>query len=107
MQLVDPRILERMTAPTNPLYRSINNLDQDMQNILQRTDLSDEEKVTQYHNVLQKYLEYHDHLHIPTRNATTPAVSEHRDDIHQDILETVPKTMKRKAQSILDRSTLL
>ena len=100
MQLVDPRMLERMTAPSNPLHRSINTLDQAMQNILQRTDLSDQEKVTQYNNVLQKY---HDHLRLPTKNATAQAVDEHRDDVHQDILETVPKTMKPKAQSFLDR----
>ena len=105
MQLVDPRMLERMTAPSNRVHRSINTLDQDMQNILQRTDLSDQEKVTQYNSVLQKYLDYHDRLHIPTKNATAQAVDEHRDDIHQDILETVPKMMKHKAQSILDRIT--
>ena len=66
----------------------------DMQNILQRTDLSDEEKVHQYNQILQRYLEYQDHLHAPT---VPPPMSITK------VLSTIPKTIQRKAENLLER----
>ena len=77
MNLVDPRLLERLvpTAPVNPLHKTISTLDQDMDNILQRQDLVDADKVRLYNQVLQKYLEYQDHYRFPeqpTHQQTPP-----------------------------------
>ena len=113
MSLVDPKILDRMTAvePINPLYKNISELDNDMQAVLQRTDLTDREKVQKYNNVLQRYLEYQDHHRFPTEQSIQqqpqqqqqPPESIRSPDIEADILNTVPKTLRRKAQALLDR----
>ena len=104
MQLVDPKMLQQqqVPAPVNPLHRSIATLDQDMRGILQRIDLSDEEKVRQYNQVLQRYLEYHDHLRPPPPALPATAASK---DIEEKLLAVVPKQsmMKRKAQALLER----
>ena len=103
MQLVDPKMLQQQVpAPVNPLHRSIATLDQDMQAILQRTNLSDEEKVRQYNQVLQRSLEYHDHLRAPS---PAPPATTTLKDIEEEVLAVVPKQsmMKRKAQALLER----
>ena len=107
MQLVDPKMLQQqlqqqVPAPVNPIHRSIFTLDQDMQAILQRTDLSDE-KVRQYNQVLRRSLEYYDHLRAPppaTPSVTTPLSK----DIEEEVLAVVPKQsmMKQKAQALLE-----
>ena len=110
MQLVDPKMLQQqlqqqqVPAPVNPIHRNIFTLDQNMQAILQRTDLSDEEKVRQYNQVLRRSLEYHDHLRAPppaTPSVTTPLSK----DIEEEVLAIVPKQsmMKWKAQDLLER----
>lgn len=98
MHLVDPKMLMTATAPTNPLHHTISTLDRDMRNILDRQDLDDEEKVRQYNQILLRYLEYHNHLKLPT---STPSSSPK--SVRDEILQTVPKTMRQKAEAILER----
>ena len=47
MHLVDPKMLMQppIRAPVNPIHRSIVTLDDDMRAVLDRRDLSDDEKV--------------------------------------------------------------
>lgn len=103
MQLVDPKMM-MMTAPTNPLHRTISTLDQEMRSILDRQGLSDEEKVRQYNQILQRYLEYHNHLQ-PSLTTPTPTPIPAMKNVNEEVLQTVPKTMRRKAQAILERVT--
>ena len=42
MNLVDPRQIERY-EPINPLHRTMGQLDREMENVLQRNDLTDAE----------------------------------------------------------------
>ena len=108
MHLIDPKMMmQQVPAPTNPIHRSIATLDQEMKTILERSGLTDEEKVRQYNQVLQRYLEYHDHLKtplisntnqtVPNTNQTVPKA------IQEEVLHTVPKTLRRKAETILER----
>ena len=85
------------SAPVNPVHCSIATLDQDMQAILQRTDLSNEEKVGQYNQVLQRYLECHDHLCSPP----PPSVAASK-DIQTEVLEMVPLKLRHKAATLLE-----
>ena len=59
MILVDPRLLESMNqktyVPPNPLTDSLRDLDTQMQQLLDREDLSPRDKVTQYQQLLQRY----------------------------------------------------
>lgn len=105
MHLVDPKIMQQMSAPVNPIHRSIANLDQDMQAILQKTNLSDQDKVREYNQVLQRYLEYYDHVRNPIPTLPTPhsTPSQSSRSVRDEVLRTVPKTMKRKAEAVLDR----
>ena len=100
MHLVDPKMMMTASAPVNPTHRSIATLDQEMRTMLDRHGLSDEEKVRQYNQILQRYLEYHDHLRVPS---TSSPITNASKDIHDEVLQTVPKSMKRKAEAILER----
>ena len=68
MHLVDPKMMMQppTTASSNPTHRSIGIPDDAMRAVLDRQDLSDEEKVRQYNQIMQCYLEYHDHLRTPS-----------------------------------------
>ena len=91
MHLIDPKMIQQVPAPTNPIHRSIATLDQEMRAILERNDVSDEEKVRLYNQVLQRYLEYHDHLRtglVTKTNQTVPKA------MQEEVLHTVPKTMR-------------
>lgn len=104
MNLVDPKVLERLTTtePVNPLHRNISALDNDMKTVLQRSDLSDREKVQEYNQVLQRYLEYQDHYRFSSQHPMSDPPSQVA-GIEEDILRTVPKTLRRKAEALLDR----
>ena len=99
MHLVDPKMMMQptITAPVNPIHRSIVTLDDDMRTVLDRRDLSDEEKVRQYNQILQHYLEYHDHLKTPSPPKEGNTV---KDD---EIIRTVPTRYKGKAENLLKR----
>ena len=99
MHLVDPKMMMQptITAPVNPIHRSIITLDDDMRTVLDRRDLSDEEKVRQYNQILQRYLEYHDHLKTPSPPKEANTV---KDD---EIIRTVPVKFRGKAENFLKR----
>ena len=101
MHLVDPKMLQQMSIPANPVHRTIATLDQDMQAVLDRQDLSDDDKVRHYNQILQRYLEYHDRL------KSTAAPSSLRDatsnNMEQEVLTLVPDKWKHKAHTILER----
>ena len=101
MNLVDSKMVERMQAPVNPLHRTLNSLDSNMQSILQRVDMSDEEKVQAYNQILQRFLEYkrtEEGSTKPSIVQTNPAF-----DVEKDVLRTIPMTMKRKAAALMER----
>jgi hypothetical protein len=75
-------------------------LDQEMQTIFNQTNLSGVEKVERYNQVLQRYLEYHEHLKTPV---PPPSEEPQLPNLHNEIMNTVPTTMKRKAETLLER----
>ena len=100
MQLVDPKMMQQIQAPVNPMHRSLHTLDQEMQSILNQHHLSDEEKVEQYNQVLQRYLEYHNHLRTPV---PPPSKEAQLPNLQNKVMNTVPTVMKRKAEALLER----
>ena len=101
MNLVDSKMLERLQGPVNPLHRTLNSLDSDMQSVLQRSDMTDKEKVRAYNQILQRYLEYN----RATEESAKPSVVQTNSnvDVEKDVLRTIPKTMKRKAEALMER----
>ena len=73
-----------ITALVNPIHRLIVTLDNDMRAVLDRRDLSDDEKVRQYNQILQRYLEYYNHLKTPFPSKEANTV---KDD---EIIRTIP-----------------
>ena len=98
MHLVDPKMMmQQVTAPVNPIHRSIVTLDDDMRTVLDRRDLSDDEKYRQYNQILQRYLKYHDHLRTPSLRKESTQVKE------EDVVRTVPLKFRAKAENLLKR----
>ena len=117
MALVEPRLIDSLVRPTYPVpstVKVINSLDQDMETILRNTALSDDEKVRQYQRTLERYLTFHNQYHqgqLPltttnsgsstTTTSTTPRKTNRLED--GDILESIPRTLRRKASLLLQR----
>ncbi|XP_038076220.1 uncharacterized protein LOC119744384 [Patiria miniata] len=114
-----------------PLSQSkLQNLEEDMKVILERTDIPDDTKVSLYQQTLQKYLQY-DHarktepmsftMSTPAQGSGTPkssgddvpqgsiendegtVTSDKQDDLTPQILESVPKTLQRKAKLLMNQ----
>ena len=98
MHLVDPKQWQRMDQLMTPTQRTISRLDQEMESILMRSDLSDSEKVTQYNQILQRYLEFQDRPKQELAPPPPPAK-----DLESEVFLTVPKALKRKAEALIHR----
>ena len=124
MALVDPRLLEnvRAKAPSNtPIASVLRDLDDEMRNILQRTDMDVREKVALYNQVLGRYNDLDDRRRqVPLRVAITKTSGEEKeaaldkaDDeattspkrvpLESEIIDSVPKIMRKKARRLLDK----
>ena len=78
-------------------------LDQAMQQILDRKDVSQEEKLKLYHQILQKYLLYKDKVEPMTvkvigepslpepQNIATPPSEETQESMETEIIQSAPK----------------
>ena len=112
----------KQNVETSPLTRKLSLLDNDMEHILQRKDLSDDEKVQLYNQTLQRYLQFYgqrkgEPLSVRVENAPVRSITdvtsvkedetkpptENVDDIESEVLDTVPKTLKGKARLILNK----
>ena len=125
MALVDPRLLEnvRAKAPSNtPIASVLGHLDEEMRNILERTDMDVREKVALYNQVLGRYNDLDDRRRQePLRVAITKTSGEEKqvtldktDDeattspkrvpLESEIIDSVPKIMRKKAGRLLDKT---
>ena len=117
--------IQNVLLSRNPTQSKLRSLEGDMKDILARTDLPDDTKLSLYQQVLQQYLQY-DHarktepmsvtMSTPTQGSGTTASGDKapadgavddtppkEDDLSPQILETVPKTLKRKAKLLIDQ----
>ncbi len=119
MALVEPRLLERLQQQQHYSKPSIvdttlHKLDQDMQDVLNRKDISSEQKLDQYNETLQKYLMYTqkkepmkiqllqqnpDLATAAVENKDSPTESQ----LESEIIETAPKLLQTKAKLLLKR----
>ncbi len=118
MALVEPRLLENLQVHQQishmPMAKAMTFLDQDMEAVLSRHDLNTDEKVKRYNQVLQRYVNYEDKRkeieQAPIQmQLQAPSVTSHEssvmspDPIEVEVLASVPKTMKKKAELLLQR----
>ncbi|KAK3105817.1 hypothetical protein FSP39_006339 [Pinctada imbricata] len=128
MLLVEPKLLEGLQhhdVVRNPTIKSMTRLDDEMQSILQRDDLSMGEKVKAYEQKLQRFLIFDDkYENRPpvkvqvVRGTTAPKNdasfntdqsigvdqgSSTTDPIESEIMKSVPKTMRNRAELLLHK----
>ena len=108
LALIDPDLLERllkassgptMTPPPEPHLRSMNTLDTSMKQVLDQPDISQDEKVKQYNQLLQRYRTYDDKRSDPV----PPPIPTQVDHWEKDIIDSVPMTMQRRAKLLVNR----
>lgn len=127
MFLVEPKLLEgiqQQHVVQNPTIKSMSKLDEEMHATLQRDDLSTEDKVKAYDQILQRFLVYDDKYRNrpPVKvqvvknkdskldesvktDATvgTDPMESKKDPIEEDILLSVPTSMRGKAERLLNK----
>ena len=119
--LMFSKIYNRIQHRRNPLLKAMTGLDREMIDVLQREDLSSEEKANQYDQLLQRYRKYDDKYHNrpPKRVQIVKQISEKEDEVQgiegdvsakastdeveQEILQSVPKSMEDRAKLIIQR----
>ena len=122
MILIDPRVLDSLrSSPTpNPLTTSLQDLDHQMKDILDRHDLPVEDKANAYQQTLKRYLHRLDQVKqqplgvVSIQNSTSPSFtsptekkeevtnpSSSSDKVAERILDSVSKSYKKKTQMIL------
>lgn len=100
----------------NFVHQQLSELDNQMQNILSRKDLTENEKVTLYLQVLQKYVNFHfpqsktleentDHLEEEKRNKNVEDEVNYENimkNIEKEITDAAPKQYKAEAAKIIN-----
>ena len=121
MALIEPCLLESLQQqqschdhqPQGMLEEKLCQLDQAMQHILDRKDVSQEEKLKLYHQSLQKYLLYKDKVEpmtvkvirepsLPELHTKTPVGAEEtQEPLEAEIIQSAPKNLRHKASILL------
>ena len=92
---------ERPKPPVEQRVRFMDTLEKKMQTILEREDLSADEFLKLHDQSFTRYLNVHDNYR--SRPVTVASEPVKQDLIDNEILESVPKTMKAKAQLLLKK----
>lgn len=128
MVLVPEQALERLRQrekiQTAPLTSRLNRLDHQMEDVLNSTELSDEEKVKHYSQKLQNYLTYYnqrkdepmkikfeatpEHQNEPGEGEEKPPAPEAprlevQDKIERNIVSSLPKTLKNCGKLLIEK----
>jgi len=99
--------LQPSTRPKPPVDQRVKALDQKMRSILEREDLPTDERLKHYDQSLTRYMnvydEYRPRAAVSRVSTSPPAVieTETKDAIEEEILQSVPKTMKTKAELLV------
>ncbi len=107
MLLVPP---ETFISQLDPYTKKMSELDRKMEQILKRGDLDDFNKALQYQQTLNEYLSVRSQLLKPTPipivdntgETGQPSIIKKDFNIHEDVLKSVPKPMRSKAERLVD-----
>ncbi len=122
MALVDPRLVESLLprvdqSSSTPRSRVLSSLDSDMKDILERSDLSEREKVASYNQLLSRYNTIEaaraaQPVRVSVVNSgETPAVPvapaaaapSASEAIEREIVASMPKTLKEKTRLLIEK----
>jgi hypothetical protein len=97
--------LPRPKPPVEQRVRVMDTLEKKMQTILEREDLSADERIQLYDQSFTRYLNvYDDYRPRPVAFSTPTTESKSPNPIESEILDSVPKTKKAKAQLLLKKN---
>ena len=106
MLLVDPRLMERLQQQPAPIrniaLNSMNQMNQNMEAALSDPNLSDTDKVHVYNQTLARHNIIEDkmnHQQDQQQQTQQPVY----DPVEEDIIDSVPKTMRNKAARLVRR----
>ena len=118
MTLIEPRVLEMLQQRhlphhlMDPDVKALGALDEKMHDVMNESDLSEEERVKLHNQNLRRYLVYHareTEKPVLVKNvkrdqsSLSPTEDEHLDVVEKDILESVPQTMKTRAKRLVNK----
>ena len=117
------RLEERKRVTTAPLTQTLRTLDSEMEQVLKRSDITDDEKATLYNQILQRYLSYYDQkrndplkvsfstprakesneqaveIQDVDKNATS---DDENDEFEEQVIRSLPKTVRQRGKLLLD-----
>ena len=105
MALVDPRLLDKLHTSTKPpVDMTLRDLDAEMTNILDKTDIDVSEKVRLYNQTL---LRYNDMTKLAAAKPTPVVVvkeqSPYAPDVMAEVVTTLPKGLQEKGRKLVSR----
>ena len=129
MALVPQELLETVQSQsnqmTNPVTKMLSSLDREMQLVLERTDIPNDEKAKLYQQTLQQYRAYSDKRKEPVKISIIPSANTSSSDntlhldsegqdklvgsttsmdgVENDVMESVPKSLQKKAKLLLSK----
>ena len=105
MALVDPRLLDKLhTTTKRPVDMTLRDLDAEMTNILDKTDIDVSEKVRLYNQAL---LRYNDMTKLSAAKPTPVVVVNEKNpdppDVMAEVVTTLPKGLQEKGRQLVSR----
>ena len=105
MALVDPRLLDKLHTSTKPpVDMTLPDLDAEMTNILDKTDVDVSEKVRLYNQAL---LRYNDMTKLAAAKPTPVIVVKEQNpdapDVMAEVVTTLPKGLQEKGRQLVSR----
>lgn len=107
---------EALWGTADPIARKVSRLDQEMQDVLSRTDLDDYTKAKLYNQILQNYLDTKQKLTVATPVQMTageppqspltektpqPSTDPPKSDLNKEVLDSIPQNLKGRAQRLM------
>ena len=103
---MEPRPVDTKPIPMTSMEvkrQTLNTMDAKMQAILNHPDLSPEEKVDQYNQVLQQYQTYYQRQPEAIPVQLTSSMPDRMSSIEEDVVRGVPKVYQQKAAALMKR----
>ena len=102
MVLVDPRFLPTSRSDQSPITNALSELDEQMHEVLNSRDLTEQNKVERYNQILQKYSVFDKQKQSFSESLRSPTQSHELDPIRETQEETLQESESNKTSSFTD-----
>lgn len=101
---------EKQRQQIAPLAKTVQTLDRQMEETLQQSNLSPDVQMKLFDQQAQRWQTYQDKQSVPvsvtlqqSNSSPSPPTSETKDPVMEEVLDTIPKTFRNRAQWLLHR----